>query len=756
MYERRWSCVGRGKPRRRGPRRHPKRSRYARKPDPRTPEVTTFKQRVLLIALGLGIIVVVLVLLEGALRISGYGEEATRPTAIHDIGQIGPLFRLTEDASGGAVYTTCSDRLTFFNHQEFSAKKRPGTFRIFCFGGSSTYGRPYRCDTAFPRWIELILNSSGCDLDFEVINMGGISYASYRVVNLVREVLESDYHPDLLIVYSGHNEFLEKWTRDRLDSRGRPYSIRMFLDRFRLVSLLRTAVFSPRTQPADTPPSMDAEVDAILDRAAGLDYYVRNDEQRANILGQYERSLERVVEMAGSHGIPVLLVTMVSNLRDFSPFKSSHSDGLTAAEEIQWDSLYALGCSRMESGNTDEALDLLTRAAAIDHRYADLQFRLARCLEAVGDMTAAERCYSLARDEDICPLRAPEQINEAIRQVAAKYDVSLVDFRSHLRDLAHQRTGCPILGNEFFLDHVHLTIEGYQLMALAIVKQLEQEELVDIPQEIDPGMLRPLFAEAEACLDTEYMAEMHLNLGKVLAWAGKKKEAAPHLALAAQMGGQDAEAHYRIGKSHREAGQVQRAVTEFQKALGIRPDYAAAHNDLGLCYLTLERVKDAEECFRKAMELRPDQAMPHIGLGRCYAARGLLDQAVAEYEKAVAILPDYAEGLNNLGLVYEQAGRFDDAERTFKQLLTLYPDFAEARNNLGLLYLDTGRRDMAEAEFRTAMRSKPDLHQTYGNLGLVFLSKGDRAGAAAMFRKVIELNPGDPDATRLLASLERD
>jgi tetratricopeptide (TPR) repeat protein len=703
---------------------------------------------VLLVLFGLAVVTAGLGLLEAGLHIAGYGGGP------QDSAGSGPLFQLTRDPSGRDVYATDPKRLTFFNYQEFPARKEPGTFRVFCFGGSSTYGRPYRWETAFPRWMELILNSSGSPFRFEVINVGGISYASYRVAGLVEEVLESDYQPDLLVVYAGHNEFLEEWVGEALDIKSR---IRMRFERLRLTALTRKLIHAPGayTRPAGTRSHLKTEVDAILDRSAGIDYYVRDDDRCRDIIRRYEDTLGRIVKMSGSHGVPLVFVNMVSNLKDFSPFKSVHTDGLTPDAAARWDSLYALGSDRVKAGDIDAATRLLRQASEIDCRHADLLFRLAGCLDAAGESARAESCYTLAKDEDVCPLRAPSGINAAIGQVCERNRVPLVDLLSHLRNLAHERTGSYTLGNEFFLDHVHLTIEGNQIMALAIVETMSREGLAGIRQLPDTSSLRMAMSEVEVSLDSEYMAAMHLNLGKVLSWAGKKEEAAHHFAVAASMGSRNAETHYRIGKTHREAGRTAKAIDEFRKALAVKPDYAAVHNDLGLCYVTMGRTDDAVECFRKAIELRPDQPMPHVGLGRCYGARGHRDQAILEYEKAVALEPDYADGLNNLGTAYQEAGRLDDAEGVFKRALALYPGFAEARNNLGLLYLGMGKRDMAEAEFRAAARSKPHFHQTYGNLGIVLLLKGDREGAVEMFNKVLELNPGDPDATRLLAGLNQ-
>lgn len=45
---------------------------------------------------------------------------------------------------------------------------------------------------------------------WEVINAGGVSYASYRVAALMEELTQ--YQPDLFVIFSAHNEFLERRT----------------------------------------------------------------------------------------------------------------------------------------------------------------------------------------------------------------------------------------------------------------------------------------------------------------------------------------------------------------------------------------------------------------------------------------------------------------------------------------------------------------------------------------------------------------
>ena len=105
---------------------------------------------------------------------------------------------------------TAANKLGFFNTQTFTQTKPAGTFRIFCVGGSTTYGRPYDDTTSFAGWLRAFLPEADDSRRFEVVNAGGISYASYRVATLMEELIR--YEPDLFVIYSGQNEFLENRT----------------------------------------------------------------------------------------------------------------------------------------------------------------------------------------------------------------------------------------------------------------------------------------------------------------------------------------------------------------------------------------------------------------------------------------------------------------------------------------------------------------------------------------------------------------
>ena len=170
------------------------------------------------------------VLLECGLRLFGVGESESEVHA--GFGDTSPLFEI--DSKG--TYRTSVAKGQFFVREEFEATPRKGERRIFVLGGSTVQGRPFSIDTSFAKWLELRLNAEQTGHEYRAINCGGISYASYRLRPVLKEVL--NYDPDLIVLATGHNEFLEDRTYADVKSRS---GIRMWVEQ--ASSNLRTVMF---------------------------------------------------------------------------------------------------------------------------------------------------------------------------------------------------------------------------------------------------------------------------------------------------------------------------------------------------------------------------------------------------------------------------------------------------------------------------------------------------------------------------------
>jgi len=413
------------------------------------------------------------VLAEGLFVILDWGRPAEHDDPFVGFRAVHPLFVPSAD---GLRYEIARSRQAFFRPDSFAARKAPSEYRIFCLGGSTVQGRPFAVETSFTTWLELNLQLAEPTRTWQAVNCGGVSYASYRLVPILREVLA--YQPDLIILYTGHNEFLED--RQYAHLRDIPAVVAWpweLAARTRTYHLVREAYLrlsgSPRSRAAADRPILSDETEAMLDYADGLSRYHRDEPWRRGVIEHFRYNLARMVRLCGQANVELLLVNPASNLRDCPPFKSQHRDGLTPDELRRWDALRREGTDLAKS-DPFRAADLLRQAAAIDDQHAGLQFELARCLEATGRIAEARAAYVRAKELDVCPLRALEQMHGIILDTAARADAPPVDARK----LVEARSTRGIAGGYLLIDHVHPSIEGHRLIADALTDELIRRGIV--------------------------------------------------------------------------------------------------------------------------------------------------------------------------------------------------------------------------------------------------------------------------------------
>jgi hypothetical protein len=132
--------------------------------------------------------------------------ESNHPPLPVDLGLgFDPESRLFIPENSTGFLITNPDKSKSFQTSRFQNPKLPGTLRIAIFGGSSVYNIQQELKSLKTRLEEKLPD---CYERVELINAGGNSYGSHRIVALVNEILE--YEPDLVLIYSGHNEFEEQ------------------------------------------------------------------------------------------------------------------------------------------------------------------------------------------------------------------------------------------------------------------------------------------------------------------------------------------------------------------------------------------------------------------------------------------------------------------------------------------------------------------------------------------------------------------
>ena len=452
-------------------------------------------------------------LLELVLAGIGLGAPDYHEDPFAGFSSVRPLFRLDEESG---QYEIARSRWNFFRRDSFAAEKEPNTFRIFCLGGSTVQGRPFSIETSFPTFLEIALESADPTRKWEVVNCGGVSYASYRLVPIVEEVL--DYAPDLIIVYSGHNEFLEDRTYAHIKSRPAAIAwIEETASRLRTFNLVRAALIrtAANREAEATPglPELPTEVDVILNHKNGIAQYHRDEKWRRDVVEHYRHGLNSMAQMASDRGVPLMLVDPPANLRDCPPFKSEHRSGLSEEQLKRWNDAVASARRSYKIG-MPAAIEHLKRAVAIDEEHAGLHFQLAQCYDAMAEHDMALAHYRRALELDVCPLRIIEPMNAAIREVADDWNLGVVDIRGLVR--GKSRDGIP--GADWFLDHVHPSIQGHQLIADALAEALVERGDVSPGEGWSAERERRYQAHVEA-LDDFYFVKGQQRLDTVRQWA---------------------------------------------------------------------------------------------------------------------------------------------------------------------------------------------------------------------------------------------
>lgn len=480
--------------------------RGVKKPLDRSPRTRRVLFRLLALLVGLAPVT----LIEALFVAFDAGRPAESADPFVGFSSVRPLF-----VRNGDRFETAPYRLRHFAIDSFSAEKPPGEFRVFVIGDSTVQGNPWSIETSFTKWLELSLAAADPSRAWRVINCGGISYASYRMVPILEEVLA--YAPDLVIVHASHNEFLEERTYGTIKRLAPTLAeTQEWLSRLRTFNVLRGAVercSRPRKAASADRTVLSAEVEALLDYRGGLECYHRDERWRRGVVAHFEWNLRRMARIARDAGVPLVLMNPASNLRDSPPFKSEHRADATAEELVRWEQLWSEARTHY-ANDRPRALAILREAAAIDDEHAGLRYDLAKCLDAMGLVDDARREYLAAKELDICPLRILKEMNAIVATVALDTRTPVVDVRALFDRIS--RNGIP--GGDWFVDHVHPTITGYQRLAAELMTEFERLGVVQASPDWEERRDR-LFEAHLRSLDTLYFVKGQQHLEGLTNWA---------------------------------------------------------------------------------------------------------------------------------------------------------------------------------------------------------------------------------------------
>jgi tetratricopeptide (TPR) repeat protein len=604
-----------------------------------------------------------------------------------------PQFVTDTRPDGTPILKTARNKRNLFNYQEFPVNKDDNSYRIFCMGGSTTYGRPYFDDVSFCGWLRAYLQAADPHRNWEVINAGGVSFASYRVTRLMNELKQ--YQPDLFIVYSGQNEFLEQRSYGGLiDQPDWLLNLNATLSGTRVYTALARLIETVQPdslQQAKARSQLSGEVDEILNHTIGPQSYQRDDTLKQHILTHYRLNLLRMVKIARSVDADILFVQPAVNLKDMSPFKSTHRDGLDAPTLQAWQDLYDRAGELAGAGDGAGALARYREALALDDRYAELHFRMGQVLFSLGRYAEAEQAFQRAVEEDIAPLRMLAAMQRSVAEVAAAEEVPLVDFPEILRAAYRRDYPYTVFGKEYFVDHVHTNMEGYRLLGLALFDHLVEAGVAHPDGTWNAARREAVRETVIASLDPRDTGKAMINLGKVLGWAGKFQEAYDSFQLAQEALGPHPAVYYGLASALYSLGKPEEAVQYYQATLVLSPGRQGVHAELARIFGEQGETDKAIKHCRAELELDPENYHVHVALAELLERQGDLAGALQHLQTALQLEPQQYQVHTALGLILKQQGEDQQAIRHFSEALRLEPNDSTARENLQQLQAEHGK-----------------------------------------------------------------
>jgi len=570
-------------------------------------------------------------------------------------------------------WLTSPDKLRFINEQSFTKLRKPNSLRIVCLGGSTTYGRPYSDSVSFSGWLREYLTLLMPQQTVEVINAGGISYASSRALKLMQEMIH--HKPDWFIIYSGHNEFLE----ERSEQAENLLTQTAAFMRTKL-GWSKTFQFTDqilRTH-LDVSQQTSENVETLLDRSIGLDAYTRNDPLHAKIHQEYRENLNSMVNMAQSAGAQVVLITPASSLRNCRPFKS---EALPRNHEEAIEQALMNARFHTDKGELASAEKELRSAVKIAPRHALTLYRLADNLLAQQKAAEAKTFYRKAKDEDIVTLRAPSSFIDTLREVATQHNVALIDFQSIAQSWTKAKLGHAIPGAELFLDHVHPTPDGHGLIAKELVQLIHRPGASNgqMPNSESGHQVRTIVLDR---IDHQQEGLSFRNLAKVLSWAGKNDEAVRHAQKAMELIGRDAECLFILALHAEDQGDEEQAISLLSEAVDLDPNYIKALNNLSILLSRNGQHQKAIKGYKHILSLHPEHPNAPYNLSKAYLRIKDYEAAYRLLKKCIKEKPEDQDAWYYLGVSAENTGRKEEAIKAFRQTLDLDPTDKDAAEKL--------------------------------------------------------------------------
>jgi tetratricopeptide (TPR) repeat protein len=708
-------------------------------------------------------------LLEGALRLAGYGYA----TSFFKRVPAGDQDLLINNEAYGARFFP-PELARFSGPIRMAANKPPSTYRIFILGESAAMGDP---EPAFgaSRYLEVLLREHFPAQKFEIVNVSITAINSHVILPIARACARQ--HGDLWIIYMGNNEMVGPFGAATVFGAQAPplalVRLSLAIQETRVGQLLMAVARQIRGRAA-TPASWGG-MEMFLGSRLPPDA-----PRKQTVYHNFQRNLHDIVQAGLDSGAKIVLNTVAVNLRDCPPFASLSNSNLPPADRARFEQLYAEGVAASAQSNAALATQRFEQAAKFDPQYAELQYRWGQSPEATNGAGAREHLQR-ACDADALPFRADSRINGLIREEGtkrAKENLALLDAAARLG--TNQFAG--VCGQETFYEHVHLNFSGNYHLGLLWAEQVAEalpaavrsraagswasQETCDrllgltdwnrllVIQALVRRLYQPPlssqfnnFQRRQALEDELKALRQRMNPGSVEQAREQFQEVLKHAP-------DDHYLHETFAAFLQSTGDLKAATSEWRRVHELLPQDFLSYYQLGRLLSLQGKWAEAETCLAQVVAAHPSMIEAWVELGNVHAAQGRYEAALADYEQARRRRPQDPRISCEMGKALAKLKRRPEAIESFRQAIQINPDYWEAHFELaGELSFDEKIAE-AKAEFAEAVRIQPANPRSHFNLGVMLAKQNQFDQAQSEFEETLRLEPNNQTAAKYLGQVK--
>lgn len=411
--------------------------------------------------------------LEASLRLAGFGT-STALLLVETFADSSQRYIPNPSIARRFIFRPPHEGITetglIIHYDSFTLQKASNEKRVVFLGDSTIFGMPDPVNLTIPAFLERLLKAAYPGEKVEVFNCAMTSINSHTMLEMAREL--DPLNPDLVLVYTGHNEFYGPHgvgsTVQFIENRPMQTFISV-LARTRCYQLLQRFPVSAGSQVK--PGSM-----TLMEAMVGNDAIGEEDAAFRKTLAAYRSNLELIARRFTGTKTKVAFCGLVANERDCAPLNPLTSSKVDEDQRRDLQILSREAWNYLLAGNLNEASATISKIRASDAGYGNAVFLQGRLAEELGDIFTANLHYKQAILRDGMRFRAPPDFNHLIKDVAADMDACFIDLEPALRG----GSSSGLLGASLFVDHVHPNVDGKYLLANAIAHAICSEDLLQI------------------------------------------------------------------------------------------------------------------------------------------------------------------------------------------------------------------------------------------------------------------------------------